>query len=123
MRGSAAVLVVDDHESFRSLARKLLEAAGFTVTEAANGAEATQAAISTQPSLVLLDINLPDSNGFEVARQIAAQETQSVIVLMSSREASDFGGQISASPAAGFLPKHELSGAVLRGFLGTSEPS
>jgi CheY-like chemotaxis protein len=123
MRGSAAVLVVDDHESFRSLARKLLEAAGFTVTEAANGAEATQAAISTQPSLVLLDINLPDSDGFEVARQIAAHETQSVIILMSSREASDFGGQISASPAAGFLPKHELSGAVLRGFLDTSEPS
>jgi CheY-like chemotaxis protein len=123
MRRSAAVLVVDDHDSFRRVARKLLEAAGFTVTEAANGADGTRAAISTVPSLVLLDIHLPDVDGFEVARQIAAQDTRSVIVLMSSREASDFGGQISASPAAGFLPKHELSGAALRGFLDSSEAS
>ena len=45
-----------------------------------------------------------------------------MIVLMSSREASDFGGRIAASPAAGFLPKDELSGAALRRFLIRGDP-
>jgi CheY-like chemotaxis protein len=117
VRGSAAVLVVDDHDSFRSLARKLLEAAGFAVTEAANGAEATRQAECLHPNLVLLDIQLPDFDGFEVARRLAAKELSAVIVLMSSRDAGDFGGRIAASPAVGFLPKDELSGAALRRFL------
>jgi CheY-like chemotaxis protein len=118
MRGSAAVLVVDDHDSFRRLARKMLETAGFTVSEAATGTEATEAARLTRPDLVLLDITLPDFDGFEVARRLAAHVDQPVIVLMSSRDASDFGGQIVASPAAGFLSKDELSEARLRAFLG-----
>ena len=117
VRGSAAVLVVDDHDSFRSVARKLLEAAGFAVTEAASGAEATRQAECTQPNLVLLDIQLPDFDGFEVARRLAAKKLSTVIVLMSSRDAGDFGGRIADSPAAGFLPKDELSGAALRRFL------
>jgi CheY-like chemotaxis protein len=114
--------VVDDHESFRRIARKLLEAAGFVVTEAASGAEATREADRVQPSLVLLDIQLPDVDGFEVARRLAGQRPGPVIVLMSSREASDFGGRIAASPAAGFLPKDELSGAAVRRFLIRSDP-
>ena len=83
-----AILIVDDHDGFRRLARGMLEAAGFTVAEAATGAEATEAARTVRPGLVLLDIGLPDFDGFEVAR-----------------------------PAAGFLPKDELSGAALRRFL------
>jgi CheY-like chemotaxis protein len=119
---SAAVLVVDDHDGFRRLARKMLEAAGFMVAEAANGAEATKAALLMRPNLVLLDIQLPDFDGFEVARRLAAQRHRPVIVLTSSREASDYGARIAASPAAGFLPKDQLSGAALRGFLGDSPP-
>jgi CheY-like chemotaxis protein len=117
MRGSAAVLVVDDHDSFRRLARKMLETAGFTVAEAANGTEATEAALLTRPDVVLLDIQLPDVDGFEVARRLAAQDDQPVIVLMSTRDASDYGGQVAASPAAGFLSKDELSEATVRAFL------
>ena len=100
----------------------MLEAAGFTVAEAANGTEATRAALLVRPNLVLLDIQLPDFDGFEVARRLAAQEHRPVVVLTSSREASDYGGRIAASPAAGFLPKDQLSGAALRGFLGDSLP-
>ena len=100
----------------------MLEAAGFTVAEAANGTEATRAALLIRPNLVLLDIQLPDFDGFEVARRLAAQQHRPVIVLTSTREARDYGGRIAASPAAGFLPKDQLSGAALRGFLGDSLP-
>jgi CheY-like chemotaxis protein len=119
---SAAVLVVDDHDSFRKMARRMLEAAGFTVTEAANGEEATRTAFLTRPNLVLLDIQLPDVDGFDVARRLCAQKHRPVIVLTSSREASDYGALVAASPAAGFLPKDELSAVALRAFLGTGSP-
>jgi CheY-like chemotaxis protein len=119
---SASILVVDDHDGFRAFARVILEGAGFTVVEAASGTEATQAVRTIRPCLVLLDIQLPDVDGFEVARRLAELEHRPVIVLTSTREASDYGGQIAASPAAGFLPKDQLSGASLRGFLGAIPP-
>ena len=114
---SVSILVVDDNDGFRQLARKLLEVAGFTVADAATGAEATKAATALLPQLVLLDIQLPDVDGFEVAKCLAVQEQPPVIVLTSTRDASDFGSLIAASPAAGFLPKHQLSGTALRRFL------
>ena len=118
MDEAAAILVVDDHDSFRVFARRMLEAAGFTVAEAATGTQATEAALLVRPRLVLLDIQLPDVDGFEVARRLATQAPGGpVIVLTSTREASDYGGLIAASPAAGFLPKDQLSGAALRQFL------
>ena len=128
MRTWPAALVVDDHEGFRAFARLILESAGFTVTEAATGAEAASAAAATSPQLVLLDIQLPDTDGFEVARRLTAAHRQPgqhgrpaqpgpVIVLTSTREASDYGGRIAASPAAGFLPKDQLSARALRGYL------
>ena len=113
-------MIVDDHDGFRRLARGMLEAAGFTVAEAATGAEATQAVRTVRPGLVLLDIGLPDFDGFEVARRLAAVpagDPAPVVVLTSTREARDYGARIAASPAAGFLPKDELSGAALRRFL------
>ena len=113
---------MDDHDGFRAFARMMLEGAGFTVAEAASGAEAAQAARTIRPCLVLLDIQLPDLDGFEVARRLAQQEYRPVIVLTSTREASDYGGQIAASPAAGFLSKEQLSGAALRGFLTAAPP-
>ena len=116
-----SILIVDDHDGFRRFARVMLEAAGFTVAEAATGAEAAEAARSVRPGLVLLDIQLPDSDGFEVARRLAEQAAGRpggpVIVLTSTREASDYGARITSSPVAGFLPKDQLSGAALRCFL------
>jgi CheY-like chemotaxis protein len=115
-----SVLIVDDHDGFRTFARKLLEAAGFAVVEAANGVEATEVARAVQPVLVLLDVQLPDIDGFEVARQITARHGRPIVVLTSTREASDYGERVTSSPAAGFLPKDQLSGVALRGYLGTS---
>jgi CheY-like chemotaxis protein len=119
---SARVLVVDDHDSFRRLARRMLESAGFTVDEAATGAAAIQAARATGPCLILLDIQLPDLDGFAVAEGIAAQDPSPVIVLTSTREASDFGDRIALSPAAGFIPKDQLSAGALRTYLAASNP-
>jgi CheY-like chemotaxis protein len=120
VQSSAAILIVDDHDGFRAFARVMLEADGFTVTEAATGAEATEAARIVRPGLILLDIQLPDFDGFEVARRLAGQAGGPVIVLTSTREASDYGGRITSSPAAGFLPKDQLSGVALRRFLAGS---
>ena len=65
------VLIVDDHPSFRASARRLLEAEGFAVVgEAGDGAEALARAAELDPELILLDVQLPDLDGFEVARRV-----------------------------------------------------
>ena len=73
MQSAASILIVDDHDGFRTFARGMLEAAGFTVAEAATGAEAAETARSVRPGLVLLDIQLPDFDGFEVARRLPGE--------------------------------------------------
>jgi len=111
------VLIVDDHDGFRALARRLLESAGFAVSEASTGSEGAAAAVSQQPSLVLLDVQLPDLDGFAVADLLAEHAPTTVVVLTSTRDAADFGGRIAVAPVAGFVAKHELSAAVLHRLL------
>jgi DNA-binding NarL/FixJ family response regulator len=114
----STVLVVDDHPSFRATARALLEAEGFSVVgEAADGTEALAKTAELHPDLVLLDIQLPDLDGFEVARRLKANGASPAIVLVSSRDAADYGDLISTSGARGFVPKGELTGAALRALL------
>ena len=109
------VLIVDDHTPFRTFAHALLEAEGLAVAgEAADGEAALAAAEELHPDVVLLDINLPKLDGFEVARRLALASAPKV-VLTSSRPASDYGAKIGEAPIVGFLPKQELSGeAILR---------
>jgi DNA-binding NarL/FixJ family response regulator len=109
---STSVLIVDDHPSFRASARRMLEANGYSVIgEAADGEAAIAAAGALGPDLVLLDVQLPDLDGFEVATRIAALNGDApTIVLTSSRESSDFGDAVAESPARGFIAKSELSG-------------
>jgi DNA-binding NarL/FixJ family response regulator len=113
------VLIVDDHPGFRGFARRLLEADGFTVVgEAGDGPSAVEAAARLRPALVLLDVMLPDTDGFAVARRLAETGPGPAVVLTSSREAEDFGGRVERSPARGFIHKDELSGAALAAFAG-----
>ena len=113
------VLIVVDHPSFRATARLLLEADGWTVVgEARDGESGVAAAERLQPDLVLLDVNLPDIDGFEVAGRITAAGDAPPIVLVSSRDARDFGPLVSRSGARGFLSKADLSGEALERLVG-----
>ncbi len=110
-----SVLIVDDHPSFRGTARALLEEEGFQVVgEAEDGTSAIQAAGDLRPDVILLDVQLPDFDGFEVASRLRALSTEAPrIVLTSSRDASDFGPLVVQCGARGFVPKAELSGGAL----------
>jgi two-component system response regulator EvgA len=108
------VLIVDDHPSFRSAARLLLEHDGFDVIgEAEDGAGALAASAELGPDVVLLDINLPDLDGFDVASRICLDHAAPKVVLTSSRDPREFGPLVMRSGAQGFIPKGELSGARL----------
>jgi two-component system response regulator EvgA len=112
------VLIVDDHESFRSSARLLLEAEGYEVVgEAETGAAGLSAAAELQPDVILLDVHLPDLDGFDVAARLATGSESPRVVITSSRDASDFGPLIERSGALGFVPKNELSGEALAALL------
>lgn len=110
-----SVLIVDDHPSFRASARALLQAEGFDVVgEAADGAEALRAVEELHPDVVLLDVQLPDTDGFDVAARLTRMNARApAVVLTSSRDSSDFGPLVAYSGARGFVPKAELSGKAL----------
>jgi len=109
-RVAKTILIVDDHPSFRASARRMLEADGYEVVgEAQDGATAIDAVKDLRPDIVLLDIRLPDADGFQVAQRLAENGSGPAIVLTSSHDRSDFGSEIVACAADGFIPKSELS--------------
>jgi DNA-binding NarL/FixJ family response regulator len=111
---SRTVLIVDDHEEFRRTARALLEVDGFEVIgEAANGESAITESERLRPQLVLLDIQLPDVDGFEVAARLVEAPNPPTVILTSSRGVSSYRRRLAESPAYGFIPKSELSGEAL----------
>jgi len=108
------VVIVDDHAGFRSSARALLEAEGFDVVgEAGDGASGLAAVSLLRPRVVLLDIQLPDIDGFEVAERLAGAGDPPVVVLVSTRGISAYRRRLARSPARGFISKSELSGSAL----------
>jgi DNA-binding NarL/FixJ family response regulator len=118
LRPGRRVLVVDDHASFRNSARTLLESEGFEVVgEAGDGASALARAAELDPELVLLDIQLPDIDGFAVAEGLLAADPTLRIVLVSSRDRSSYGPLIEKSGACGFISKGDLSGDALEKLL------
>jgi DNA-binding NarL/FixJ family response regulator len=111
-------LIVDDHAGFRATAHRLLMARGFDVVgEAANGAQALEAAARLRPDLVLLDVQLPDIDGFEIAARLTSNGHRPEVVLTSSRDAAEFGGLVERSGVRGFIPKAQLSGRRLAALL------
>ena len=113
------LMIVDDHRSFRQAARRVLESAGFVIVgEAADGESALDAILDLRPDVVLLDVQLPGIDGFEVASRLVARGDAPLIVMTSSRERADFGPLIEQSGARGFIHKADLSGLAISAVLG-----
>jgi DNA-binding NarL/FixJ family response regulator len=107
---SRTVLIVDDHAGFRRRARRVLEAEGYTVVgEAPTGAAGIEAAAVLEPDVVLLDVHLPDANGFDIVSRLGHR----AVVLISTRGGQEYSELISRSGARGFVPKDQLSRAAL----------
>ena len=111
----STILIVDDDPRFRAQARDVLAADGFVVIgEAVDGASGLEAAQALQPDFVLLDIGLPDIEGFEVARVLAVDGPPPLIVLTSSRDARAYGRRVTNGHFLGFIPKERISGPAIR---------
>jgi DNA-binding NarL/FixJ family response regulator len=105
-----SVLIVDDHSGFRACARELLESEGYEVVgEAADCASAVEAARALEPELALIDVHLPDADGFELTSRLGALADPPAVVLTSSRDGSELKAFVAESGARGFVPKAELS--------------
>jgi DNA-binding NarL/FixJ family response regulator len=112
------VLIVDDHQNFRELARRLVEAVGLDVVgEASSGAQALLEERRLRPDIVLLDIQLPDLDGLTVASSLSLLPAAPAVVLVSTRDASDYGPRVRQCGALGFISKAELSAASLAAML------
>ena len=108
------LLIVDDHAGFRDFVSTLLTDGGFDVCgEAADGESAIAAVERLRPDFVLLDVQLPGIDGFEVADRLAELPQPPPVVLTSSRAASDYGSRLASAPVVGFVPKGELSSEAL----------
>ena len=106
----ASVLIVDDHAGFRAHARRLLECEGYRVVgEAADCASAVDAARELGPELALVDVHLPDADGFELAIRLGALADPPAVLLTSSRDGAELERCVSDCGARGFVPKAELS--------------
>jgi DNA-binding NarL/FixJ family response regulator len=120
----STVLIVDDHASFRIQARAVLEAGGHVVVgEATDGRSGIDLALALAPEVVLLDVGLPDIDGFEVARLLAETPSPPAVVLTSSRDAAEYGQRVAESPAAGFVAKVELSGPAVSELVAQARPA
>ncbi len=116
MSRMCGLVIVDDHDSFREWASHVLGEEGFEVLGlAADGRSAVELVERLHPDVVLLDIQLPDVSGFDVAELLAAH---TLVVLTSSRSAADYGSRLEHSAAVGFVAKVDLTGETLQAVIG-----
>jgi len=112
------VLVVDDDVEFATAASLLLVASGYEVVgQPGTAADGLRAALALRPDVVLLDISLPDGNGFDVAKQLTEVESPAALIMISTRDNSGFSEAALESGARGFLPKSKFSIAGIRALL------
>jgi CheY-like chemotaxis protein len=120
MTAMARVLIVDDYDPFRERLRTHLERAGFEVVgEAGDGEAAIEAVGSLRPDVVVLDVQLPGRDGFDVCERILASPAPPIVVLTSGRAEGTYRRRLAGSGARGFIPKAELTAATLTAVLGT----
>jgi len=113
-----SVLVVDDDAEFRVRAVRLLESFGYKVVgEATDAASAVDAAVSLRPSAMLVDVNLPDRDGYWVAEALKEGGIRPRIVLTSSETRDVSTDRLDSCGAVAFVPKTELATTELTGLL------
>ena len=118
-----SILIVDDHGPFRVVVREMLERDGFRVVgEAADGTGAVDAVRTLRPDVVLLDVHLPDDDGFSVCERIQGLWPTPAVVLTSSHDISSFRRRLRTSQARGFISKTDLTPAALMTLLEADRP-
>lgn len=106
-----SLVIIDDHAGFVRAARTMLAAEGFDVIgDAPDGRSGVALVEQARPDVVLLDVQLPDIDGFEVACRLHQLDPAPLVVLTSSRDAADYGTRVGTSPARGFVGKADLTG-------------
>jgi DNA-binding NarL/FixJ family response regulator len=114
------IVLIDDHDVFRAEAHELLHAAGYVVVgEAPDAAHGLEEVRRQRPDAVLLDVQLPDEDGFSLAAHIAEEPDAPAVVLISSREAVDYGSRLDRSVATGFIHKPDISRATIEALIGS----
>jgi DNA-binding NarL/FixJ family response regulator len=112
---SETVVIVDDNDAFRARARVLLTYEGYDVIgEAGDGTSGLEAVRRLRPNIALLDAQLPDVDGFSVARDVREDAHPTAVVIISTRDATDYGSAVRTCGARGFIAKSELCGDALR---------
>lgn len=118
-------VVVDDHAGFRRQACLVLEEAGFDVVgEAGNAREAVAIIRRLEPDVVLLDVHLPDADGFSVVADLSELAPRPAVVLISGRDQADYGeaSRIEGSGALGFIAKADLTPIAFREIVSDTRP-
>lgn len=111
---SPTILIVDDHAAFRAGARALLEADGYEVVgEAGDGQAGIDACHDLHPDVVLLDVRLPDMDGFTVAGRLTGNGSDTAVIVTSSSDDPLYPERAQNSGARGFVAKHDVCGAAL----------
>jgi DNA-binding NarL/FixJ family response regulator len=113
------IVIVDDNRHFIDAARNVLEQEGLDVVGVAStGAEALVVAGQLRPDVILVDVDLGEESGFDVAQSLEADVDASVVMISAYPE-SELADLIAASPAVGFVSKSELSATAVSNLLGT----
>lgn len=109
-------LLVDDNTAFLESARALLDRQGVTVAgTASNTADALRQASVLRPDVAIVDVGLGDESGFDLAGYLTKAGVS--VIMVSTGSAADYADLVDESPAAGFLPKAEMSAAGIRRIL------
>jgi len=120
---SRSVLIVDDDDAFRNLATRILTGWGHVVIgEAGTAAEALARVAELRPDTVLIDIGLPDGDGFALTARLRGMPWPVRVVLISSDADRANAAAADRAGASGFVPKDELSGPGLRQLIERGEP-
>lgn len=113
------VLIVDDDGRFRDLARRMLTTWGYQPdSEAGSVTEALQRVAESRPDVAMVDIGLPDGTGLELSTLLSGEPWRMRVVLVSSDSDATTASRATAAGAVAFIPKTELSRALLHASLG-----